>query len=388
MYRLVKILRVGIFVFIFFLLLIIYGVLIEFYRRSWNQLPEIESATASEGEVRISVVVAVRNEDQNITRLINSLLAQDYSFEKFEIIVVDDHSTDNTLALIHDLASKDVAGPKIRVLQSAQEGKKNAIAAGVGAASGELIVTTDGDCSFPHEWLGSLAAFYIKTNAAFIAAPVALERGTTLLSVFQTLDFITLQGITGAAVSKKFNAMCNGANLAYPKNIFEEVNGFDGIDRVPTGDDMLLMHKIQQRYPDKIQYLKSRAAIVTTRPEETWRKFFQQRIRWASKATIYDDKKTTYILFLVYFFNLCFPVMGLLCIFHPSLLFLFMLFLLAKTIIEYPFVNNVAAFFRQQKLMKYFIALQPLHIIYILLSGLLGTFSSYEWKGRKIKTAL
>ncbi len=110
----------------------------------------------------------------------------------------------------------------------------------------------------------SITSFYQSTGAKFIAAPVKMMGDKTLLGVFQTLDFLTLQGITGASVYKRFHTMCNGANLAYPKETFIEVNGFEGIDNIPSGDDMLLMHKIFLRYPDKIFYLKNTTAIVTT----------------------------------------------------------------------------------------------------------------------------
>ncbi len=119
--------------------------------------------------------------------------------------------------------------------------KKFAIETGIGAATGELIVATDADCIAEPEWLATLAAFYEQQGAKFIAAPVRIggvragQRPTSLLGIFQTLDFITLQGITGAAVSRRIHSMCNGANLAYPREVFFEVGGFSGIDQIPSG---------------------------------------------------------------------------------------------------------------------------------------------------------
>src|ERR1700741_4803978 len=110
------------------------------------------------------------------------------------------------------------------------------------------------------------------------------------------MDFLVLQGITGASVTKKIHSMCNGANLAYEKKIFYEVNGFAGIDHIASGDDMLLMHKIAKIYPGRIGYLKSTEAIVNTQPMATWPDFFNQRIRWASKATHYNDKRIFWVL--------------------------------------------------------------------------------------------
>lgn len=179
--------------------------------------------------------------------------------------------------------------------------------------------------------------------------------------------------------------MCNGANLAYEKKAFEAVNGFSGIDTIASGDDMLLMHKIATRYPDQVYYLKSKDAIVATEPMKTWKAFFNQRIRWASKAKNYDDKRITAVLLLVYLFNLSFLVLlvaGFWCYYYWLY---FAGIWIAKTIIEWPFVSYVAGFFDKKPLMKYFFFFQPLHIFYTIFSGLLGQFGRYEWKGRKVK---
>src|SRR3989337_2831198 len=184
--------------------------------------------------------------------------------------------------------------------------KKLAIEKGIDVAAGELIITTDADCVFTPDWLSYIASYYIATGAKFIAAPVRIRTRYSFLSIFQSLDFLTLQGITGASVYKRFHTMCNGANLAYAKAVFYEVNGFNGIDTIASGDDMLLMYKIYKLYPERVFYLKNRQVVVTTNPVTTWKDFFNQRIRWASKATHYDDKKIFWILLLVYCINLCF----------------------------------------------------------------------------------
>jgi cellulose synthase/poly-beta-1,6-N-acetylglucosamine synthase-like glycosyltransferase len=179
--------------------------------------------------------------------------------------------------------------------------------------------------------------------------------------------------------------MCNGANLAYTKAAFAEVNGFQGIDEIPSGDDMLLMYKIFTRYPDKVLYMKDASAIVTTQPESSWKNFLHQRIRWASKAVHYKDKRIIYVLALTYLVNVCYIVLAIAAVINVYWLSFLLLLILAKVLIEFPFVNAAAIFFGQQKLMKYFPFLQPLHIVYIVVSGWLGRFGSYEWKSRTIK---
>src|SRR5580692_9980950 len=149
--------------------------------------------------------------------------------------------------------------------------KKLAIETAINNAEGNLIVTSDADCTFNNNWLQTIVSFYETTNAKFIAAPVKIKCSNNLPDIFQTLDFITLQGITAASVSKKFHSMCNGANLAYKKNVFFEVDGFKNIDNIPSGDDMLLMHKIYEKNSGGVFFLKNKKALVTTQPELNWR---------------------------------------------------------------------------------------------------------------------
>ena len=152
--------------------------------------------------------------------------------------------------------------------------KKKAIEIAIAAASGEIIITTDADCVAGKNWLKSIAAFYQLTDSVFIAAPVKIELQKGVLSAFQSLDFLILQGITASSVHKRFHSMCNGANMAYTKKSFFEVNGFKNIDGIASGDDMLLMHKIAVVYPQHYYFIKTKQAIVTTLPVTSWKAFF------------------------------------------------------------------------------------------------------------------
>jgi biofilm PGA synthesis N-glycosyltransferase PgaC len=385
------------FYFIFIILMIGYAVLIAFYHREWTRIPVIEKqdpASAhvikqegNEPGIRISVIVPMRNESANVSRLLQSLKQQDYPVELTEIILVDDHSTDETLELI----TAYIEPGYIRVLSLPEvpgflhgSFKKQAISAGIDTATGSLVVTTDADCSFQPAWLSTIAASHMQTGSVFIAAPVQFRITNTFLSIFESLDFLTLQGITGASVSARFHTMCNGANLAYTKAAFLEVDGFNGIDHIPSGDDMLLMYKIFRKNPGKVTYLKARQAIADTSGTDSIRGFFNQRIRWASKAVHYDDKRIFWVLMMVYLVNVSFLIAGIASFWKTNYFVFFLLMLIAKLLIEYPFVNSIAMFFGQQRLMRYFPFMQPFHIIYTIIAGWLGKFGSYEWKGRKI----
>ncbi|HVM87475.1 MAG TPA: glycosyltransferase [Puia sp.] len=373
------------------LLFAIYAFLLIFYRKAWSSIPYFNINADKTGgfSTRISVVIPVRNEENNILGLLESLAVQSYPKNLYQIIIIDDHSTDNTWNLLQNFYHPNLSSifSKLSDFSAGLKSpayKKLAIETGIQLSSGDIIVTTDADCIPAKDWLKTIASFYQKTGAKFIAAPVKISAGESILSIFQTLDFIALQGITGASVFKKFHSMCNGANLAYEKNVFHEVNGFRGIDNIPSGDDMLLMHKIYKKYPDKIFFLKNENAIVSTAAETNWKGFIHQRTRWASKADKYDDKRIFWVLLLVYVINLLFLILAITSFWNYAYFALLITLLIAKTIIEYPFVKSAASFFQQEELMKYFPLLQPVHIIYTVFIGFLGKFGSYQWKGRKV----
>ena len=362
------------------ILFIAYSLLLFRFRHAWKQLPLYQPGrTAS---TRISVIIPARNEEKNIGALLNALQQQSYAASLTEIIVVDDHSTDHTAEIVQSF-------PLVILIRLQEEGinsyKKKALEKGIALATGELIVTTDADCIPGRDWLSTMAAFKEEKQAVFIAAPVVFSHNHSMLQVFQALDFLVLQGITAAGVHGRSLSMCNGANMAYTKAAFSTVDGFKGIDQIASGDDMLLMHKISTAFPGKTHYLQSPSAIVTTAPMQSWKAFFNQRIRWASKARSYSDKRIFAVLLLVYLFNLSFALSFIAGFWDSRYWLLLAAAWIGKTIVELPFVYGVAGFFGKRSLLKWFFLFQPLHILYTISSGLLGQFGSYEWKGRKVK---
>ena len=370
---------------IFILLFVCYSFLILYYWQSWISIPDPIAigfiVSKQIPSIFISVLIPARNEENNIGKLLKALQGQTYPRNLFEIIVIDDHSTDKTAEMVRQFTGVKLLTLKDEAINSY---KKKALEKGIAASIGELIVTTDADCIPPPGWLQTIVSFKKKTNAGFIVAPVVFNCNSSPVQVFQAMDFMVLQGITAASVYKKIHSMCNGANLAYEKQLFYEVGGFTGIDHIASGDDMLLMHKIAKKYPERIHYLKSAEAIVSTAPMKTWSAFFNQRIRWASKATHYDDKRIFWVLLLVYLFNLSFLVLAIAGFWNSYFWFLFLIAWVFKTIVELPFFYSLSQFFNKQWAVKFFFFFQPLHIFYTIISGLLGQFGKYEWKGRKV----
>jgi cellulose synthase/poly-beta-1,6-N-acetylglucosamine synthase-like glycosyltransferase len=370
-------------------LLLIYGVIIQLYNVWWQQMPGFNAAEVQgwKPTTKISVIIPARNEAANIGACLDAILQQDYPSHLIQVIVIDDNSTDDTFKIVSSskYARMQLTGLQLTGEDAGIAPKKRAIAEGIAVASGDLIVTTDADCVAGPQWLSSIAACHYQTKKVFIAAPVRIKEGDTLLSRFQALDFLTMQGITGAAAYKRFHNMCNGANLAYEKKVFHEVGGFNGIDHIASGDDMLLMGKIVKKYPAQTGFLKSKMAIVTTQAASSWKEFFQQRIRWASKSMHYKDNRIFLVLLLVWLTNLSILTVAVMGFWYPAAWLLFLFICVCKFFIELFFVQEVAGFFGQQSLLLYLLALQPMHMVYIVVSGVFGQFKSYEWKGRKLK---
>lgn len=372
-----------------FLLCFAYCFLILRYRKWFVSLSFFKPEKSSQQQHFFSVIIPARNEEDNIAACLHSIFQNNYPSHSFEVLVVDDFSTDETAEIVV-LLQKDYSNLQLLSLSELLNGeinsyKKKAIELAIGKASGDWIVTTDADCLVPQYWLQNLNDYINQNAPVFVAAPVSFVQQKTFVSIFQSLDFMSLQGITAASVAAGFHSMCNGANLAYQKKAFYAVNGFAGIDNIASGDDMLLMHKINRTFSGKTGYLFHPGSIVQTQPVDSWKSFLNQRIRWASKANSYNDKRIFYVLLLVYFFNVVLFILPVASLFLPPLILYWLLLLLIKTIVELFFLSPVASFFQQKKLLRWFPFMQPLHIVYTVIAGWLGKFGTYKWKGRSVK---
>jgi len=371
------------------ILLTMHLVLMENYRR-WFLSVKPFVATDTVPEISFTVIIPARNEEDQIDKCLGSILNQNYPNHLFEVIVADDYSTDNTSQIVLSFQKQNSRVSLLQlqhVLKDKQLNsyKKKAIELAIQQAKGEWIVTTDADCIVSPNWLLNFAAFIKENNSVFVAAPVKFINTGAFVSIFQCLDFMSLQGVTAASVSNGFHTMCNGANVAYNKKVFYEVGGFKGIDNIASGDDMLLMHKVYVHSRQRVHFLFAKDAIVSTAPMATWKDFFNQRIRWASKADKYDDKRIMAVLLYIYLFNLSFIVLPILAFWKPVLLLYWLLMIVSKTLIELRFMMPVSGFFNEEKLLWWFPVMQPFHIIYTIIAGWLGKFGKYTWKGRVVK---
>jgi cellulose synthase/poly-beta-1,6-N-acetylglucosamine synthase-like glycosyltransferase len=317
------------------------------------------------------------------------VIAQNYPAHLYEIIVIDDYSTDETYAL-----AKEINRENLKVLNLAKyfgdaaekvPNKKKAITIGVKNAKGQVIITTDGDCTMKENWLSTMVDAYQQQNFKFLTGPVLLSPAKGLLGLFQQIDVINMLGITGGTIANNYSTMCNGANLLYEKKAFMEVDGYKGNTDIPTGDDIFLMQKLEMAFPGSIGFVKNLDACVYSNPESTFADFVAQRVRWTSKSTAFQKRSVTAILMFAYLFNL------LILIFIPIAFEKFELAWLplalafgVKFVMDLAFNIPVTGFFKKRILLLLLPVFEPLHIIYIVCVGVLGLSGKYTWKERKI----
>lgn len=366
-------------------LLIPYTILLLLYKSWWKKLVLTRPSEGFLPTTSFSILIPARNEEKNIAACLQSVQQLNYPKRLVEVIVLDDFSDDATVTTANQFTGVKVLHLKDVVKEKINSYKKKAIEIGVEHSTGKYIVTTDADCIVPANWLLNFACIIEQQPTVFIAAPVAMKEESSFIKLFQSLDFLSLQGITGASVAAGFHSMCNGANLCYSREAFYTVNGFKDVDHIASGDDMLLMYKLYQQFPTQVHYCKAADSIVLTSPVETAGEFFRQRIRWASKADKYEDKRIFWVLLLVYLLNVLLLVLFVAGFFNSTLWILLAGSILYKTIVELLFLIPVASFFQKEKLLIWFPLAQPFHIVYTVIAGWLGKFGSYEWKGRKVK---
>lgn len=372
------------------ILSVIYFCFILYYFSGWIKLNEQTALSENRAHLPfVTVLIPTRNEQENIQACIQSVLTQSYPATLFEVIVIDDYSTDSTIRLAQEINS-----PYLKVLNLMKyfgdageyvPNKKKALTIGIKNAVGDLIITTDGDCIVPENWLLSMVSFYQENNYKLITAPVLLSPAKGLLQLFQQIDVINMVGIAAGSIAHHYSTMCNGANLLYEKKAFLEVDGYKGNTEIPTGDDLFLMHKIEQLHPQSIGFCKDERAIVLSKPESTLTDFIHQRIRWASKSTGFQKRGVSLHLLLVYLCNLFILIFALLAFQKEEYSWL-PLAILGGTKVFCDFVFNVPVlhFYKKKMLLFLFPIFECFHIVYIVTIGVLGLSGKYHWKDRKV----
>ncbi|ALJ05951.1 glycosyltransferase [Pseudalgibacter alginicilyticus] len=342
-------------------------------------------------KTKFSIIIPFRNEVENLPELLNSIFALEYPNQLYEIILVDDHSKDGSKESIQKILNiKQVKHIQldIRVIQNERKTnspKKDAITTAIKQIKYEWIITSDADCVLPKFWLNSFDQFIQKTNAKCIAAPIIYTKTNSFLSRFQLADLLSLQGATigGFGIRKPF--LCNGANFAYQKRLFNELNGFEGNTHIASGDDIFFLEKATIKHSKNIEYLKCSQAIVTTKPQLSYKDLISQRLRWAAKTSSYNNwfgKLTGAIVLLANALVITLLLLSILSSMSPNIL---LYVLVIKLNIDFILIYKTADFFNQKAILRSFLVafiLYPFFSVYVVF---LSTFKSYKWKGRYFK---
>jgi len=360
-----------------FIYLILTGLLFYF----WREIPELK-IEPGHGEAFISVIIPVRNEEENISNLLRDIEAQNYPKNLLEVIIIDDDSTDLTV----DVAQRCVVSFKLLIIPKKKSlflsHKKAAITQGVQIASGNYIVTTDGDCRVPPNWISSIDQTYQKTDSKFISGLVTFSDERSLFGKIQTIEFASLIGTGAASINAGFPNMCNGANLSFEKLAFAEVGGYEGFENIQSGDDEFLMHKMHLAFPGKVSVLKDRSAIVTTTPKRTFVDFFHQRKRWAGKWPHYKLPSIKILALFIFLYNTALVAGVIYTIFYPSFYKVFLACFILKSLVDYLFLDNVLQFLGKNLKIKLFLITSIFYPFYVSFFAVCSNIGGYSWKGR------
>lgn len=358
------------------LICVLYFALVLIFVVGWRRTPlfEPDESVDLHSGLSVSVVIACKNEENNLPKLLSCLQMQ--SCQHFELILVNDHSSDATMSVMEAAQSLFL---NIKVIDAELCGKKNALKEGIMAASGSLIITTDADCLPGPNWLKVICSFQQSQPCDLIICPVQLTENKSLFARLQALEFNMLIASGAGAAGVGMPILCNGANLAFTKEAWMQ-SKLDLVAEQMSGDDIFLLQSIKKR-GGVIRFLKSESAIVFTEPANTLTAFFKQRRRWASKSPAYTDIQLIFTACIVFFISFCMLILVFSSLFYPSLLVVFFYIFGVKFIADIIFLYFIRSFFKEEQLWFHSFLLSiiyPFYIVLVAISALV--FKNKSWR--------
>ena len=334
----------------------------------------------------VSVIIAVRNGEKNINRLLNSLKNQTYNGE-MEFIIVDDESTDKTVNIIQTFTQMD---PRFKYFSSKGGDqkltyKKRALDSGIKNAQFEHLLFTDIDCIIQYLWVENMMLSFTDETDYLIGYSEAVD-ATTSASKFQKADFFMLLSAARGMANNKSAWACTGQNQGYRKSLYSAVGGFSQITEQLQGDDSLFLLLCRKAKNINVNFANSPGSFVISRPELTWIAFLKQRIRWAGDSKVfwkfnlpfYFTSIATFIL------NIGIIVMPLIYGFTIFLDSWYMNILLIKFIAEYILIIMGGRVFHRKfsfiDFLQWYI-IQPLYVAVVSVGSIINVNRS--WQGRQ-----
>ncbi len=347
----------------------------------WSRIKAFRYSQSTDKPIFISLLVAVRNEANRIEYLLDSINQQSYPKDSFELVLVNDHCEDDTMAKVTSYADK--ADYTITVVHARKQGKKEGLKEGIEACRGNWIITTDGDCQMGSSWLDHMVN-YIKTEKpSLLIGPVVYKVGNGLLSKLFALDFMSLVASGAGSAGAGLAFMGNGANLAFHKDVYLRSLGQTHDAAYASGDDVFLIQKTIQFYGGRaVHFIKDPQSIVYTDPPQNLSTFMQQRMRWGSKAKAYKMPWAIVVSLAVFGFNLMLLLLLLSAIIYPWMLLVFVLFCLFKFMIDSLLLGPFCTFSNRRKLLKYIFPFEMVYPIYLVVAAVMALVVPFKWKGR------
>jgi cellulose synthase/poly-beta-1,6-N-acetylglucosamine synthase-like glycosyltransferase len=364
------------------ILSLIYLSIILFFYRGLRRL----SPSSVPHNLRFSVVIAARNEERNIEKCLKSVLSQTIDPSRYEVILVNDRSTDATAAIAAAIAKNRPNLSVLAILETPQgvSPKKHAVLQGILKAKEEIIVFTDADCIVPPAWLETIG-MYFDDNTGLVQGITTYAEAPGMNRLFygiQAVDFLSHAVVSAAAIGANLPLNSNANNFAFRKKAFDEANGYGVDGAVVSGDDDLLLQRIWRNTPWRIRYMTDAAAAVRTLPTQSAAGVFEQRKRWGSKTVHYSRMQVS-VLSSVFFFYLAIAALFLAGFFKPVLFVVFCGMLLVKFIGELVLMIPGTRLFGEQRLRKYLLPASLIQLPLVLLSVVLGVFGKFVWKEQK-----
>ncbi len=345
----------------------------------WKSIAD-DSDIHSNDEIKISVVIAARNEEHTLPKLLKDLENQSYSKDLYDVILVDDHSERKISELPY---IKNI--PKNFIVSSLTEddfGKKKALLHGSKISNSELLLFTDADCRLHPDWIRSHAMKFVNDKPGLIIGLVDYCSDQGLLKLFFRFDFISLV-ITGAGSSYLGkHTLCNGANLAVKRDLYLSMANRLHPD-IPSGDDVFLLHEIKKSSRETISVLKSKQSIVKTQPPVSLSEFINQRIRWSSKGKYYLDIDTLFLSFLVLITNILVSLLIVMCFVYPSWAWILLSPIFIKTIADGFIIGSGLKYFGKAFKLWPLPVFEFIYPIYMLSAAVGGIVNAFTWKSRK-----
>ena len=348
-------------------------------------LVRLDRQPRSKEEPFVSVVVAARNEERGISRCLESILDQTYKSNQYELIVVDDDSSDGTAEAVVNLARrrKNIRFLRLAPTADSEHGRKpEAIALGVHAARGDVILTTDADCVVPPRWIETMTSFIVP-GIAFVSGPVAEFAADGLLSKMSGVEMLGLVTVGAGLVGARRPITCTGANLAYRKSDYLHAVAKPG--KKSSNDDEALMSRIFRANSGGIAFAAAKEAVVRTAPEESAGRLILQRLRWSAKRGRYGEKSVLAILVGLYVFFACLVGIPWLILAEPLIAVPFFVVVLGKAFVDFMTLRAGARMTGSSFGLIPFIIGELLHPPYVVLVAGLAQFLPHRWKGRSVR---